>query len=130
MRALIPQVALADVLLNASQAAFESAVRAHDAECAGLAQTHQEAMAAAAASHCAEMDALRAAHVAELLRLQSDSPPPDSLPTKSSSGFHTDPPEREEQTSQVSQPYNPVSLLHLLDIPCTCGMLLCSPCYL
>ncbi len=46
--------------------AFESAIKAHDAECASLVEAHAEAMAAAAMTHATEVEALRAAHAAEL----------------------------------------------------------------
>ena len=52
--------------ISVLQAAFESAIKAHDAECASLVEAHAEAMAAAAMTHATEVEALRAAHAAEL----------------------------------------------------------------
>ena len=108
-----------DALHGASQAAFESAVKAHDAECASLAAAHEEAMASAAASHSAEMDALRAAHAAELTRLRSDAAPPEPLQTMSRAAPQPDSQQTAAHMSQVSG----------LRVPLTCfyRVMTCRP---
>ena len=70
---------------DSAQAAFESAIKAHDAECASLVEAHAEAMAAAAMTHATEVEALRAAHAAELDLLRASlASDPAVIPSDSS----------------------------------------------